>query len=112
LHQHYEVQGEVGHGSSGRKTNGLREPFQENSAKHSEDHERHEDLALAQHRMQERILNGMLGGVGDSVMVITKSVAAKPSKTRTSAFPFHPPRRFSGIAMEPCPAKLRPATCA
>ena len=43
-------------------------------------------------------------------MVMTKSVAAKPSSTSTSTLPFQPLSRFSSMAIEPCPAKLRPAT--
>ena len=39
----------------------------------------------------------------ESVMVMTKSVAANPSRASTSNRPDHPCSRFSSIAMEPCP---------
>jgi hypothetical protein len=39
----------------------------------------------------------LAASAADSVMVITKSVAAKPSRTRTSPLPFQPLRRFSSI---------------
>ena len=40
----------------------------------------------------------------DNVMVITKSVPAKPSSTNTKILLFHPEKRFSSSAMDPCPA--------
>ena len=40
----------------------------------------------------------------DNVMVITKSVVANPSSTKTMNLPHHPGSRFSSIAMEPNPA--------
>jgi hypothetical protein len=46
----------------------------------------------------------------DSVIVMMKSVEAKPSKTRTKAFPPHLGNKFSNIAIEPCPFGLTPAT--
>jgi len=47
----------------------------------------------------------------ESMTVITKSVAAKPSRPRTVTFPIQPGSRSSSIAMEPWPAYERAATC-
>jgi hypothetical protein len=62
--QHYQAQGEVRHGSSGRKANGLPEPFQKNCGEYREDRERDQDLVVTEHRLEERILDCVLGGVG------------------------------------------------
>ena len=48
----------------------------------------------------------------DNVMVMTKSVAANPSKTRTKILPVQPGSRFSSNAIDPCPAYDRLATAA
>ena len=46
----------------------------------------------------------------DRVIVIMKSVAAKPSSTRTNSLPPHHGSSRSSIAIEPSPRKLSPAT--
>ena len=46
----------------------------------------------------------------DSVMVITKSVAANPRRQRTNAFPFQRGSSSSSIEMLPCPCGLASAT--
>ena len=46
----------------------------------------------------------------DSVLVMTKSVAANPSSTRTSSLPFHQDSNRSSIASEPWPCGLSRAT--
>ena len=46
----------------------------------------------------------------DRVMVIMKSVAAKPSSTRTNSLPAHHGRNRSSIAIDPEPRKLSRAT--
>ena len=51
-----------------------------------------------------------VASAADSVMVIMKSVAAKPSRTRTNSFPPHRGMSRSSIAMEPSPRWLSPAT--
>ena len=47
----------------------------------------------------------------ESVIVITKSVSAKPSRMRTNTFPRHLGSSSSSIAMLPWPWGLRCATC-
>ncbi|MGC4003736.1 MAG: hypothetical protein QM811_11660 [Pirellulales bacterium] len=39
----------------------------------------------------------------ESVLVMTKSVAAKPSRISTNVLPFQPCINRSSIAIEPCP---------
>ena len=46
----------------------------------------------------------LAASAADSVIVMTKSVAANPSSTSTSTLPFQPASRFSSMAIEPCPA--------
>ena len=46
----------------------------------------------------------------DRVIVIRKSVAAKPSSTRTRILPLHQDRMRSSMASEPSPCGLSPAT--
>ncbi|GAA3029470.1 hypothetical protein GCM10020000_02630 [Streptomyces olivoverticillatus] len=46
----------------------------------------------------------------DKVMVIMKSVAAKPSSTRTNSFPAHQGSSRSSMAIEPSPCGLSFAT--
>jgi hypothetical protein len=46
----------------------------------------------------------------DSVMVMTKLVAAKPSRHRTTTLPFQRGNRFSSMRMLPCPYGLISAT--
>ena len=59
-----EVEGEVGHGGGRGQADRLVEPLQEDRREHGEDRERDEDLVLAEHGLEERILDGVLGGVG------------------------------------------------
>ena len=59
-----EVEGEVGHGGGGCQADRLAEPLQEDRREHGEDHERDEDRVVAEHGMEEWILDGVLGGVG------------------------------------------------
>src|ERR1700733_6749061 len=46
----------------------------------------------------------------DSVMVMMKSVVAKPSKIRTNVLPLHLGKSFSSIAILPWPLGLAAAT--
>ena len=46
----------------------------------------------------------------ESVIVITKSVAAKPSSTRTKSLPFQKLSSRSSMAIEPSPRGLSSAT--
>ena len=62
--EHDEIESEVRQSGRSRQADCLVESFQEDHGEHGEDRERDEDLVLAEHRMQERILDGMLGGVG------------------------------------------------
>ena len=59
-----EVEEEIGHRGEGGEADGLVEPPQEHCREHGEDREGDEDLVLAEHGMEERILDGVLGGVG------------------------------------------------
>ena len=47
----------------------------------------------------------------DSVLVITKSVAAKPMSTRTTSFAPQPRNIRSIMPIEPTPSGVSPATC-
>ena len=51
-----------------------------------------------------------LASAADSVMVMRKSVAAKPSSTRTNSLPFQNDSSRSSIAIEPSPRGLSRAT--
>ena len=51
-----------------------------------------------------------VASAADRVMVMTKSVAAKPSRQSTNALPFHRGRSSSSIEMLPCPFGLAIAT--
>ena len=51
-----------------------------------------------------------VASAADSVMVIRKSVAAKPSSASTSSLPSHLGSSRSSIAIEPSPRKLSLAT--
>ena len=46
----------------------------------------------------------------ESVMVMIKLVAAKPSRQRTKSLPFQRESKFSSIEMEPSPCGLSAAT--
>ena len=51
-----------------------------------------------------------MASAADSVIVITKSVAANPSRASTKNLPHHCGASFSSIAIEPCPYGLSSAT--
>ena len=51
-----------------------------------------------------------VASAADSVIVITKSVAANPSRASTKNLPHHCGASFSSIAIEPCPYGLSSAT--
>ena len=51
-----------------------------------------------------------VASAADSVIVIRKSVAAKPSSTRTNSLPFQNDSSRSSIAIEPSPCGLSSAT--
>ena len=51
-----------------------------------------------------------LASAADSVIVIMKSVSAKPSSTRTKSLPFQKVSSRSSIEIEPCPCGLSSAT--
>ena len=51
-----------------------------------------------------------VASAADRVMVIRKSVAAKPSRTSTNSLPFQKDSSRSSIAMEPSPCGLSTAT--
>jgi hypothetical protein len=51
-----------------------------------------------------------LASAAESVMVIMKSVAAKPRSARTKSLPLHRGKRRSSMAMEPSPRGLSDAT--
>ena len=51
-----------------------------------------------------------VASAADSVIVMTKLVAANPSRTRTTAFPFQRGNNDSSIRMLPCPCGLASAT--
>ena len=78
----------------------------------SEHRDRH--LALQNHAGivgPERIVNQVLGRVGRRErLVMTKSVAAKPSSTSTRNFAVQPCSSRSSIAIEPCPSGDSSAT--
>ena len=62
--EHDEVQGEIRHGGGGGQADRLAEAPQEDRREHDEDRERDEDLVLAEHAVQERVLDRVLRGVG------------------------------------------------
>ena len=51
-----------------------------------------------------------VASAADSVIVMMKSVAAKPSRTRTKSLPFQNGSSRSSIAIEPSPCGLSSAT--
>jgi hypothetical protein len=51
-----------------------------------------------------------VASAADRVMVMMKSVAAKPSSTRTNSLPFQNDSSLTSIAIEPSPFGLSAAT--
>lgn len=51
-----------------------------------------------------------VASAAESVIVIMKSVAAKPSSTRTNSLPFQKDSSFSSIAIDPSPCGESSAT--
>ena len=51
-----------------------------------------------------------VASAAERVIVMTKSVAANPSRHRTNALPFHRGSSSSSIEMLPCPCGLAAAT--
>ena len=101
-HDHDRVQHEVDRDDDDREADHFAEPAHEHGAKHEQQRERHEHRDAASSAASSGFsIRCAVASAADSVIVMTKLVAANPSRMRTTALPFQRGKSASSIRMLP-----------